>query len=71
MIDCVICAWMGKSGTEDKTKSLKSDFYEEVETVYDSLPRNSVQIIIGDFNAHIYQKIMYYWTKMFIWDIQW
>jgi hypothetical protein len=39
--------------TECKEEILKEEFYEEVTEVYDSAPRNTVRIIIGDFNAKI------------------
>ncbi|KAL4141519.1 hypothetical protein QTP88_004148 [Uroleucon formosanum] len=39
--------------TEDKNNEVKSDFYEDLENTYDSLPGNTVKIIVGDLNAQI------------------
>jgi len=39
--------------TEDKEEEEKENFYERLELLYDSLPRNDVKIIMGDFNAKI------------------
>lgn len=38
--------------TEDKNNEIKSNFYENLENAYDSLPRNTVKIV-EDFNAQI------------------
>lgn len=37
---------------EDIT-SIKEEFYEKVREIYDSAPRNTVRIVIEDFNAKI------------------
>lgn len=39
--------------TEDKNNDVKSDFYESLENAYDSLPENTVKIIVGNLNAQI------------------
>jgi len=39
--------------TEDKNNDAKSEFYERLEDAYDSLPGNTVKIIVGDLNAQI------------------
>jgi len=39
--------------TEDKNNDVKSEFYESLENAYDSLPGNTVKIIVGDLNAQI------------------
>jgi len=39
--------------TEDKNNDVKNDFYESLENVYDSLPGNTIKIIVGDLNAQI------------------
>jgi len=38
---------------EDKNNDVKSDFFESLENAYDSLPENTVKIIVGYLNAQI------------------
>lgn len=38
---------------ENKSKSIKRDFYESLENSYDSLLKNTVLIIVEDLNALI------------------
>jgi exonuclease III len=45
--------------TEDKNNDIKSAYYEELENIYDTLPRNTVKIIIEDFNAEIGREPVY------------
>jgi exonuclease III len=39
--------------TEDKTNYVKDSFYEELERVFDKLPKYHVKILLGDFNAKV------------------
>jgi hypothetical protein len=39
--------------TEDKNNDAKSKIYERLEDAYESLPGNTVNIIVGDLNAQI------------------
>ncbi|KAL4082886.1 hypothetical protein QTP88_029540 [Uroleucon formosanum] len=43
---------------EKKTK-IKEEFYEEITEIYDRAPKNTVRIVIGDFNAKIGREIIY------------
>jgi hypothetical protein len=45
--------------TEDKNNDVKSDFYESLENAYDSLPGNTIKIIVGDLNAQIGRESSY------------
>jgi len=45
--------------TEDKNNEVKSDFYEDLENAYDSLPGSTVKIIVGDLNAQIGRESSY------------
>ncbi|KAL4142514.1 hypothetical protein QTP88_004958 [Uroleucon formosanum] len=45
--------------TEEKEDEKKDKFYEELEEVYDRLPRHSIKIFLGDFNAKIGRETMY------------
>jgi exonuclease III len=39
--------------TEDKDDDIKDSFYEELEQVFDQLPRYHMKILLGDFNAKV------------------
>jgi exonuclease III len=39
--------------TEDKTDDVKDSFYEELESVFDKLPKYHMKILLGDVNAKI------------------
>jgi endonuclease/exonuclease/phosphatase family metal-dependent hydrolase len=39
--------------TEDKDDDIKVSFYEELEQVFDQLPRYHMNIFMGDFNANV------------------
>jgi len=39
--------------TEDKDEDIQSEFYEDLERVYNKLTTNNIKIILGDFNAKI------------------
>jgi hypothetical protein len=36
---------------EDKTDDVKDSFYEELERVFDKIPKYNIKILLGDFNA--------------------
>ena len=48
--------------TEDAEEEKKNEFYEDIETLTDSIPRFDVKIIIGDLNAKIGKEE---WNHMF------
>jgi exonuclease III len=39
--------------TEQKSDDSKNNFYEELEQVFDHLPKHHVKILLGDFNAKL------------------
>jgi exonuclease III len=39
--------------TEYKIYDIKDRFYEELEQVFDKLPKNHMKILLGDFNAKV------------------
>ena len=39
--------------TEDKDDGIKDSFYEEIERLFDQLPRYHIKILLGDFNAKV------------------
>jgi exonuclease III len=39
--------------TEDKTEDVKDNFYEELECVFDKLPKYHMKILLGDVNAKV------------------
>ncbi|KAF0766585.1 craniofacial development protein 2-like [Aphis craccivora] len=45
--------------TEEKEEEVKNAFYEDLERVYDTLPRHSVKLVIGDMNAKLGQEEEY------------
>jgi len=52
----VICCY---ASTEERDDEKKNAFYDDLELLYDSLPRNSVKIIIRDLNAQIGRESHY------------
>lgn len=47
------------ASTEEKEEEVKNAFYEDLERVYDTLPRHSVKLVIGDMNAKLGQEEEY------------
>jgi exonuclease III len=45
--------------TEDKADDLKEKFYDELETVVNSLPTHSLKMIVGNFNTKIDRENIY------------
>jgi hypothetical protein len=45
--------------TEEKPEDDKDAFYEDLERLYDSCPRNDIKIVIGDMNAKVGQEDIY------------
>ena len=41
--------------TEDKDDDIKDSFYEEIEQLFDQLPKYHMKILLGDFNAKVGQ----------------
>jgi hypothetical protein len=39
--------------TEEKTDGVKDSFYEELEHVFDKVPKYHIKILLGDFNAKV------------------
>jgi exonuclease III len=39
--------------TDDKCDDIKDSFYEELEGVFDQLPKYNTKILLGDFNAKV------------------
>ena len=39
--------------SEEKSDQLKGSFYEELEQVFDHLPKYHMKILLGDFNANV------------------
>jgi hypothetical protein len=39
--------------TEDKADDVTDSFYEELERVFDKLPKYHMKILLGDFNAKV------------------
>ena len=39
--------------SEEKSDNLKDSFYEELEQVFDHLPKYHTKILLGDFNAKV------------------
>ena len=48
--------------TEDQDEILKTEFYQKLEQIYDSAPRNDIKMIIGDMNAKIGKEEEYIGT---------
>ncbi|KAL4152678.1 hypothetical protein QTP88_000511 [Uroleucon formosanum] len=45
--------------TEQGNNDIKCEFYEELERIYDTQPRNCIKILMGDFNAQIGREPLY------------
>jgi len=45
--------------TEENEEEVKNTFYEDLEQVYNTLPRHSVKLVIGDMNAKLGQEESY------------
>ncbi|XP_047002645.1 uncharacterized protein LOC124620023 [Schistocerca americana] len=45
--------------SEDADEETKNDFYLELENVVDRLPRHSIHLIMGDFNAQVGREVQY------------
>jgi exonuclease III len=39
--------------SEEKSNESKDNFYEELEQVFDHLPKHHMKILLGDFNAKV------------------
>jgi hypothetical protein len=39
--------------TEDKIHDVKDSFYDEMECVFDKVPKHRMKILLGDFNAKV------------------
>lgn len=42
--------------TEDKEDEIKNEFFDTLETTADTIPKNDILIILGDFNQQIAHK---------------
>ncbi|XP_060861781.1 craniofacial development protein 2-like [Metopolophium dirhodum] len=45
--------------TEQENNDIKCEFYEELERIYDTQPRNCIKILMGDFNFQIGRESLY------------
>jgi len=45
--------------TEDKSQEEKEMFYEDLESILDSIPSNRIQIVLGDLNAKVGKETMF------------
>jgi hypothetical protein len=43
---------------EDKVDDVKDSFYEELERVFDKVPKYHIKILLGDFNAKVGREDM-------------
>jgi hypothetical protein len=50
---CNIIVLNVHASTEDKIDSVKDKFYEELEQVFDKLPKYHMKILLGYFNAKV------------------
>jgi hypothetical protein len=50
---CSIIVLNVHAPTEDKIDYIKDRFYEELEQVFDKLPKNHMKILFGGFNAKV------------------
>jgi exonuclease III len=50
---CHIVVLNVRAPTEDKTDYVRDSFYEELERVFDKLPKYHMKILLGDFNAKV------------------
>lgn len=44
---------------EDKSQEEKETFYEELESTLNSIPRNRIQIVLGDINAKVGKQTIF------------
>jgi exonuclease III len=49
----------GYAPTEEKQQDEKEEFYEDLKTIYESIPKNHPKIILGDFNAKVGKEEIY------------
>src|ERR1700710_3001972 len=54
-----ICAY---APTEDKDETIKDQFYDQLELIYDELPKADIKILLGDLNAKIGREEQFYRT---------
>lgn len=54
-----LCIINAHAPTECKEDIEKDIFYEEITKVFDELPKNTIKVIIGDFNAKIGKERMF------------
>jgi exonuclease III len=45
--------------TEDKSDEIKEQFFEDLQKVYDRIPRHYIVILLGDMNAKIGREDVY------------
>jgi hypothetical protein len=45
--------------TEDKTDDVKDSFYEEMERVFNIIPKYHMKILLGDFNAKVDREVIF------------
>jgi hypothetical protein len=50
---CDIIVLIVHAPTEDKTDDTKDSFYEELEHVFNKLPKYHMKILLGDFSAKV------------------
>jgi hypothetical protein len=53
MIGCRINVANAHAPTEDNTDDVKGSFYEELECVFDSFPKYSMNILLGEFYSKL------------------
>jgi exonuclease III len=51
--------------TKDKTDDVKDNFYEELESVFDTFPKCHKKILVGDFNVKVRKEDIF---KPTIWN---
>jgi hypothetical protein len=44
---------------EDKIEDVKDSLYEELERVFDSIPKYHIKILLGDFNAKVGRETIF------------
>ena len=49
----------GYAPTEDKQQDEKEVFYEDLNTIYESIPKKHPKIILGDFNTKVGKEEIY------------
>jgi len=45
--------------TENKDETHKGEFYEDIATIYDEAPGNTIKIILGDCNAKLEKETLF------------